>query len=206
MNYRLKNPALVPPEPGYEYVQPETGARFNGGSVADTVIMVVRHRAGNGLPRTEPAEVEADVHNQICQRLGGEWCDHMTNWSFPTDWDTVREGTKSLTSWALTALTGESPYVDASEAERRAEICSKCFMNQKARTCLSCGFGDLVRGLISSTSGPDGTRYDAAIHVCTVCGCLLTKKVHLKKEVINRWASDKQRHAYDEIPNCWMKD
>lgn len=205
MNYRLKSSTTVPPDPGFAYTQPETGIRLDGKSVYETVQLVVKHRQSNDLPRKTEAECHEDVETQICQRLGPEWCSNISaqSWGFSNSWGHITAGTKTLWSWAKTSITGGNPYVEQSEADRRAEICMKCFARSESSGCLSCGFMNLVRGLIGETCSDKPTTLPESSN-CLVCECLLKCKTHIRPEILKEGMSERQKSAYSEISNCWM--
>lgn len=200
MSYTLKNKFTVPPEPGFEYKQHETGYKADGKSLYDTIQLVITHRIANNLPRQAPEEAAEDVENQICHRLGGDWCDNVS-WRFSEAWDKIRAGTKTLMLWAKT----DKPYVEQSEADRRADLCANCFARRTTSGCLSCGFMDLVRKLIGETCSDRVSKIDDRSS-CLVCECLLRCKVHIKSEILKQGTSDIQKQAYSEIPHCWMND
>lgn len=204
MSYKLKNPMHVPPG-GYVYTQPETGEVFDGRSLGGTVQLVFMHRQANGLPRPNTMDVSDDIQDQICKRVGHEWCEHMKvgQWGFSVGWDTIQSGTKALMAWAVAAVKGENPYVDQAEADRRAEICSKCWANKIIPGCAGCGLMDQVRKMLVEAKGERSTRYDDKLAACLVCGCANAAQVWVKPELLSGAMSDRQREAYAEIPDCW---
>lgn len=204
MSYRLKNTMHVPPG-GYLYVQPETGISFDGKSLFETTRLVTLHREQNGLDRPNLNDVRADIEAQICMRVGYEWCEHMEagKWGFKVDWDTIQAGTKSLMAWALAAIKGENPYVDQSEADRRAVICSKCWANQRIPGCAGCGLMDKVRSLVTEAKGDRHTLLDDRLAACLVCGCSNQAQVWIRGDLLKGAMSDHQRACYEEIGGCW---
>lgn len=205
MSYQLIDPRKVPPE-GFYYKQPVTGMEFRKASLEETVPAVKEHRIINHLERQSDEEVRADVEDQICKRVGYQWCRNMSaeSWGFTLSWDAIKAGTKTLATEALHTLTGQDPWCSQAEAERRAEICSRCFANQRGGGCASCGFMDRVREVIAETCSEKETKVDDRLQSCLVCGCLLKCKVHYPSEVLNAGMSDKQRSAYADVPDCWM--
>lgn len=207
MSYKLKNTALKPPD-GFWYKQPETAREFELGSLYETVEAVMVHRQINGLPRLTHEEVDEDVQDQICKRVGHQWCRNMKaeQWGFRLGWDDIKAGTKTLAAEALRVVQGQEPWCPQAEAERRAAICVKCFANRRGGGCMSCGFMDLVREVISHTCAEVQTSVDDRLNSCECCGCLLRCKVHYPAEVLKSSMSDRQRDAYADIPECWMND
>ena len=203
--FKLKDPSLVPPG-GFAYRQPETGAIIDGQSLRDTAILVEKHRKANGLDRATFQESLDDVQHQICLRVPGSFCVNSDpdKIRFTFSWDAIKAGTITLAAWAEVAIRNGNPYVDQAEAERRASICSTCFANSKTEGCVTCGFMDSVRDLISKTCSDKSTSKDSDINACGVCGCLIKCKVHLKEEILAPGITDKQAAMYADIPRCWM--
>lgn len=215
-DYKLKNASMVPPGGfgsenslgGFGFKEPATGAEFDGRSLSETVRLVIAHRLSNGITRTTEEEAQADVENQICKRIGPEWCRNMNaeKWGFRVDWDTIKAGTSTLAKEALRTLAGKDPWCPQEEAERRAAICAKCFANQRGGECLGCGFMDLVRGVISETCKGVSTKSDSLLQSCQVCSCLLKCKVHYPNDVLSSSMTEKQRNAYADVRDCWMNN
>ena len=204
MSYVLKSTNMIPTG-GWLYVEPETGVRFKGGSFADTVAFVTKHRVANSLPRTSETEVRQDIENQICQRVGHEWCEHMKSgqWGFSIDFDKVKAGTRSIWGWAKALLTGQDPYVDEVEATRRADICSKCWANQAIAGCYGCGLRDQIAEMVTEVKGSRRTKYDDKLHACLVCGCDNSVQVWIRADILADAATPHQQECYAEIPGCW---
>lgn len=201
MSLRLKDRRKVPPT-GYAYREPATGATIDGKSLEETTSLVMLHRAANNLPRQSHDEVFEDVETQLCQLLGPQWCENARQWGFQNDWPSIVAGTRTLTAWAFERVKGGNPYVTQEEAEARAEACSKCFLNQRGGGCMSCGFVDLVRSLLAETPDPGRTKFDDRLNTCSVCGCLLQKKVWLRRDLIQ--STPEQQEAYASLPWCWL--
>lgn len=205
-NYRLKNAAIVPPEGGFIYRQRETETDFYGAGLDDLVKQVATHREKNTLPGPDYATVQQEVENQICQRVGHEWCRNMNaqQWGFRLSWDNIAAGTKTLGAEAIRALLGSPKYCAPEEAERRARICVGCFANQRGGGCASCGFMDVVREVVGATCGEVRTSVDDRLNACQVCSCLLKCKVHYPADLLAATMTDQQRQAYADVDWCWM--
>lgn len=207
MSYRLKNRMHVPPD-GYSYREPETGEVFNGGCLEGTVQLVMTHRKANDIARPDHDEAQEDVEDQICKRVGGQWCDPMKlgEWGFSITLDKIQAGTKALFAWGKAAFTGQDPYVDQNEANRRADICSKCWANKSIPGCIGCGALDKLRELLVEAKGSRNTPYDDKLAACLVCGCSNAAQVWIKPEILGGAMSDHQRGCYAEISNCWKNN
>lgn len=204
--YKLKNPSVVPPT-GYVYTQPETGARLNGNGMRETTMLMIRHREANGLPRATFDECDEDLQTQICKTLGPQWCDHAERWGFNMSFDTIAAGSRTLFALAKARLTGGDAYVSQAEAERRAAICAKCFLNQRSPGCFSCATVNVMQQLVSETQ-PAGqaTSKDGQLFACAPCGCLLTHKVWVAPEVLKAGLTDRLKEVYAETPGCWVAE
>ena len=93
---------------------------------------------------------------------------------------------------------GETVYVSEEEAARRAKICASCPLHAPA-FCSSC----LSLGQKLAASLPAGRRVPEAekLGACSACGCMLSLKVHFKKELFEPLFSGKKP---DYHPSCWM--
>lgn len=208
MSYRLLNPNMVPPG-GWEYREPRIdGPPFRCGDLSCLVRKVQECRQYNGFERQETQEVQADIEEQICQRVGHEWCEHMKagQWGFSISFDRIKAGTVALLGWAKAAFSGEDPYTDEAEANRRAEICSRCWANKAITGCYGCGLADAIRGMLVEAKGSRRTAIDDKLHACLVCGCSNAAQVWIKPEILAKGITDHQRECYSEIPACWKRD
>lgn len=198
----------VPPG-GFGYRQPETGQTLDGQSLTGTVDLVFRHRLANSLPRATQEEVDEDVQHQICVRCGREWCSN-TKLSFlgeGVSFEKLKAGTFSLATWAITSIRGQDPYVSEEEANRRAEICSRCWANKAISGCYGCGLGDRIREVLVEAKGDRRTQYDDQLQACLVCGCSNQAQVWIKPEILAAGMTDQQREVYREAQvGCWKAE
>jgi hypothetical protein len=208
MSYRLQSTNVIPPG-GWEYREPRIdGPPFKAGDYAGLVQKVMTCRRRNNFERPGKEEVEADIQQQICQRVGHEWCDHMKagQWGFSISFDRIKTGTVALLGWATAALKGQDPYVDDATANRRAEACAKCWANKATGGCISCGLGDQIREMLVEAKGDRWTAFDQQLESCIVCGCANQAQVHIKGEILRAGITDHQRECYAEIPGCWKAE
>ena len=185
MSYRLLTTNTVPPG-GWRFFESQTGEWFKGGDYLMLVSNVQKHRRSNNLSRQEEAQVAEDVQDQICKHAGHEWCEHMKagQWGFSIDFDKIKAGTAALVGWAATAFSGQDPYVDQGEANRRAEICSKCCANQAIKGCYGCGLADRIREFLVDAKGARSTPFDDKLQACLVCGCANQAQAWIKPEIL----------------------
>jgi hypothetical protein len=204
--YTLKSPNQPPTELGFVYKQYESGMQFSSVSHTECAGYVLQHRLANGYPRATLAECIDDVIDQVCIVMGPDYCVNNTfeAFGFSNNWDRIKAGTKTLATWAFTALAkGKDPYVSQELAEQRADACRNCFARTVTSGCLSCGWMDLVRKLIGETIKKAVKLEESSS--CRVCGCLLAAKCHLKPEILVAGTTAEQKSAYKEVGNhCWM--
>lgn len=204
--YILKAPNQPPTPEGFIYKQYESGAKFSAMSHVECAALVLNHRIANGYPRATIAECTDDVIDQVCVMMGSDYCINSTfeAFGFSDSWDRIKSGTKTLATWAASALgNGVDPYVTQEVAEERAAACKNCFARATTSGCLSCGWMDLVRKLIGETINKSVRLEDSSS--CRVCGCLLAAKCHLSPEIIKAGLTETQRAAYKEVGNhCWI--
>lgn len=206
MNCTLKSKTTVPPD-GFRYMQPETGVTRDGQSLSGTITMVIEHRKSNHLERQSPEEVAEDVERQICQRVPPNFCNDP-------DCSVVREdritkdylvaGTLALLEWIKASATGKTPFVEQTEANRRAAICARCFLNSgKTEKCSGCKAGERLREAMGVTIGERTTDRDGVLDACRVCGCLNRVTVWFSAEILRGNMTDAMREKYRQVPGCW---
>lgn len=199
---RIKNPGC-PPQGGWLYTVPETGHTVRGGDPRALVSNVVRHYRGNGLP--VPEGIAAKVETALCAS-GHVKCEEEA----VGGWVSVKRGTRALVSaLASFAKTGESPIVEQSLAEKRAEICSRCPLNRPSEEfCQTCSasaalLSQLFRKAAVFAGGRAGLRTtrDSRLHSCHECGCELRLKVHVKLSALPPSPAGLERRVPAE---CWQ--
>jgi hypothetical protein len=199
---RLKFPSQKPPG-GWKYLQPQTRLWFNGDDqgVVEMAEQIAKHRVFRKLPRATPREAMEDIHEQLCQRLGGDHCmpNDGENWNpIKKDYSNNLDGEQAVafTKTFLSFIKEGGATAPMTEAARRSSICKACPMNIKSTGCASCSF---LQGVINGVI-PTSMRIEG-LHVCAVCGCGLQAKVLMTKEVIA--AGDAGRDLVYP-PNCWI--
>jgi hypothetical protein len=108
-------------------------------------------------------------------------------------WDDVARGLETFKDWVRSGFA----KVDQSEAERRAEICTRCFMNVQVQGCSGC------MKLVAEVSGKLKTESDSALKSCAVCKCFLKVKVHFPLQLLLDNEDEKLQSIYPE--HCWLK-
>lgn len=182
-----------PPE-GYRYVDPVSGFVAHAWTYTDWLDVERRHLYANN--REIPATLEADMQEQICKTLPPGWCLYDDpNRRRPSPivyFSDVTAGLKTFARWIASGMK----YVTQAEADRRASICAKCYLNVDVQGCAGCA--QAVKEVI----GDKKSRYDFALRSCAVCKCFLKAKVHFPMATLS---SDSDAHQ-DMYPDfCWLK-
>lgn len=130
--------SIVPPG-GFHYTEKHAGSeiRLTGDSVDTLAAAIEKYRLNNGIPLGDPKK---DVVDYIC----GNWS-HFCN---KTEFTGYLEPNVSTDATFLTRVSawvtklwniGANNFVPEKEAQRRAEICKSCPLNQDFRAgCKSC--------------------------------------------------------------------
>jgi hypothetical protein len=195
---RYSDKTLTPPGGGYPYRQPESGFPFKQVSFSDLVKEVKDHRKANNFPIGP--NFEAEVEDASCRELlqmfpNYEGCLDETGdkavykgrkWGLAD----VRHFLNTMSGW----IAKGAKFVSQEEANRRAEICSRCPMNVQLAECLGCSN---VSGMVNTIRGSRRTSVEDRLRTCSGCGCQLAVKVWMPKDVM-------QRDGVEYHPSCWM--
>jgi hypothetical protein len=198
---RIRNEA---PPGGWRYFQAETRKWFDGEQgILALAEDVAAHRKYKELARATPDEALEDIHAQVCERLGPEYCQAEKG----EDWQPIkRDFTRNLSGEQAVAFTKAfltfarkgGQFVDQRIAEARADICRHCHLNMKQDGCASCS---LLNSMISGAI-PTARQFDG-VDVCAACGCGLKAKINMTGEVIR--ASEEGRDlVYPKW--CWVPE
>ena len=90
------------------------------------------------------------------------------------------------------------------EAERRAQICMKCEMNQIfPMSCAGlCGpLLDTVKAIV----GQQGTQYDGSLHSCSICACFNQAQIWIPLEILEKGTDENMKKQFSGVPNCWKQ-
>lgn len=197
---RLKNLMAVPVMGGWAYVQYETGRRFKEASFSELVEAVLEHRKSNDLKGATKEDVSQDVDGQICLSQPPHICSGG-------DFQPASLHAKDVmvAARAMIETLGSTGFEERAEAERRADICSRCPMNQPSQGC----FGrcmDAMKEAFHLLIGDRETESDDKLLNCAVCGCATKTLIWFKKEALKSNLSEKQRETYKKIAICWRND
>mgnify|MGYP006270111269 CR=1 FL=1 len=204
---RISRGGSIPPG-GYSFTCPETGYRFSGYHNADELYRQIEaHYRANDIPL--PDNWRELVEDQMCQRLPAGWCqyDDGTPAAGITEglsFDRIMQGITSLSNMAAEAAKGGDPFVDQDEAEKRADICTRCFYNVPSGFCMGCGGARVILDMVAKVKGNRTTSKDGALQNCGVCGCRNDAIVHVKRNIL---LSGENPDTTNKRPAwCWLKN
>lgn len=191
----LINPLRGPiPPDGYRWKCPHCGWENQSYDYRDWIEKAAKHISEN---HPETPDLEADMQEQLCKTLPPGWC----NYDDPLrprvvvttlDWKDVLRGSETLAKWAIQGARS----VSREEAERRATICTRCYMNVGLSGCSAC------QAAIEVMSRGFSTRQDPYLRSCAACKCHLKLKVHIPISVL-----DKENQSVQQLypEHCWLK-
>ena len=189
----LIKPSVCPPE-GFRYVFPEDGYLVNDHTYDAWVQHARNHLQAN--QREEPPDLAAQMEDQLCQTLEPGWCayddDSRPRPSTSLDWGAIAGGVETFARW----IRDGCRYVSQAEADRRALICTRCYLNVNVSGCAGCQ--KVVKEIVRNKM----TQYDSALRACAVCKCLLAAKVHFPLEILDK-ENARAQSMYPEF--CWLK-
>jgi hypothetical protein len=186
----------------WTYLQPATQKPFSEPSLKQLGIAVRKHR--EAMLSTGRSEEDLDLRagwyerflNDMCLYMNGKCrCEEYTTadgkptkrWIGLSD---LRRFTSTVRKWAASG----GQWGSKEEALRRAEICLSCPYHQHV-SCFGC------HGLLQEVSellGKPTDEVDTRLQGCGHCGCALSVKVYMPKDVLRD----------DSIPwpsHCWLK-
>ena len=184
---------ICPPEPYFRYVFPEDGYEALATTHDGWMTQAGMHAQANGL--ASPSSIE--MEEQLCRTLPPGWCRYDDpNRPRPLvslGWEDVVGALNVFKSW----LTGGLKTVDQAEADRRALVCSRCYLNTNVTGCAGC------QKLVGEVVGNLKTKYDFALKSCAVCKCVLRAAVHFPVDVMTGHENASNQEMYPS--HCWKK-
>jgi hypothetical protein len=181
------------PPDGYRYVFPQDGFLCHAWTYVDWVQVAKNHLTANNKPI--PDSLEADMQHQLCLTLPPGWCnyddDNRPRPSTLLDWGDVAGGLKTFAKWAVRGFQ----FVPQVEAERRAVICSRCYLNVNVQGCSGC------QKAVEEVVAERKTKHDSSLRACAVCKCFLRAKVHFPISTLDT-ASEAVQQMYPDF--CWL--
>lgn len=146
--------------------------------------------------REIPDDLAIKMELQLCATLDPGWCsfDNPNRLRPNTNltWDDVQNGLKVFSDW----LAHGAQVVSPGEAERRALICSRCFLNVNVQGCSAC------QGAVATITKTlnRSTKYDFALRSCGACKCFLKAKVWFQNSTLDK-ENERLQEVYPSF--CW---
>ena len=192
MKLSLLNRLVCPPEPFFRYVFPEDGYQAVATTFDGWMTQALLHAQANGLEAPSPVDME----DQLCKTLPPGWCNYASGNrirpSTALDWSAVSQGLKVFSGWIVQGRA----TVKQAEADRRALICSRCYLNVHISGCSGC------QRLVADVLTGKSCKYDFALRGCAVCKCVLKAKIHFPLSLLDT-QSGKMQSMYPDF--CWLK-
>lgn len=189
-----KKPFGPCPPDGYRYTFPEDGYFVHAWTYTDWVNEAVAHLKTNN--RTVPDDLAEQMEEQLCTSLETGWCNYddpnRPRPNLVLGWSDVVGALETFGKFIASGAT----FVDQAEADRRALICSRCFMNTMISGCSGC------QKMIKEVMQSRATKYDYALKACGVCKCVLRAKVHFPIKTLDT-GNEKLQQMYPQ--HCWLK-
>ena len=192
MKMSLIKPSLCPPD-GFRYVFPNDGYLALDWTHGAWVDNARNHLGANNMKI--PDDLAGDMEDQLCQSLPPGWCNYdrpdRPRPSINMTWDDVKHGVATFASWIGSGMK----FVPQAEAERRAAVCAKCYLNLPVHGCTGC------HAAVATVVNHKHTQADQFLKACGVCKCLLRAKVHFPLSLLDRNRS-KDQPLYPD--HCWL--
>ncbi len=195
----LNHEKTAPPN-GFQYLQRETGSRFEAITGTELVDLVIAHRRWKKLEPTDPATVWLEIQRQICSVMAPGVCQPEPGETYQPFKDNYRNTTSEVVMAASRAaiewLKTDSPPVTEAESDRRARICHACPLNRRS-FCACTPVYALIDKLVPKSRAIPG------LAICGICQCSLKVKVLAPVEVIR----ESNRNRGLNFPKwCWQSD
>jgi hypothetical protein len=145
-----------------------------------------------------PPDLFDKAEDQLCRQLSGEWCEgvgHFTNTTRFSFKDFER-GMKVISSM----FGHKNATVSQEIADKRAIICSRCFMQTTVPGCQTCHG---VANIVAQVKGAGKTKYDHLLKVCGVCKCSNSVQIWVKHEHLAKGTDHEMLATFREIDECW---
>lgn len=188
----LINNRVCPPD-GFRYVFPEDGFPAHAWTYNDWLDVARDHCQANGYDIPDLAQ---RMEEQLCKTLEPGWCNYddpdRPRATTVMGWRDVLHGTQQMADWLLHG----AKFTTQEEADRRASICAKCYLNVNVSGCAAC------HALVETVVKDAHSKYDPFLKACAACKCLLRAKVHFPMDVLDS-ESLRVQELYPE--HCWLK-
>lgn len=188
---------------GGEFVTKDrlTQMEFRGTTFDMVYNRIVAARKANSLP--VGLGFEKEVEGWLCEDHPHECEDY--NPAIPRKpreigmGDVIHGSKVMLAHW----LAGR-PLEPREEAERRAEICSRCKYNVPIRTPCG-GICSELLSIVERVVGGKGTSRDGSLNACFICGCVLRAAVWTELAIQCKGVDENMKIQFSSVPQCWKK-
>lgn len=190
---KLKNRSVCPPDPVYfRYVHSEDGFSSTAQTYQAWQQTIADHCQRNGLA---PVSMEV-AEDQLCNTLPAGWCEGCQENRPHVD---LRFNFRDVFDWlAAHVRLIKTGLVSQDEAERRAKICSGCYLNINSQGCTGCAD---IATLFTSELAKRSTKSDAFLRNCGACRCYLKSLVHFPNDALSH--DDSLQSVLPDF--CWQK-
>lgn len=198
---RLRVTNECPPDE-FRYVHPEDGHTTRANVRADWLAKILKHKRDNGYD--VPADWKEMAEDQLARSLPPGWSFYEDG-SQPdtfldrrTPVEDVMNGTRVLLAFAQAGCQ----IVPQAEAERRGQICARCYARETVRGCSPCvGLANLVAEVCGSgTTSADSILEDK---VCLVCHCSARANLWIPVEVSKAGVTPEMMRNFPAF--CWKR-
>jgi len=199
MRKRFSNKSMTPPG-GFRYTQTESQTEFRTITFKDILDKVRLHRLANGYMMGPGWEDK--LESDMCENY------EVGVWRF-VDEPAATAGPRSVKvsdvlnflKFAANWLSSGAQLVEPEIAEKRAEICRGCPLNQPIEGCSPCV---QMAERVSRLVGARATKHDARLHGCSICGCQIRAMVWFPLESLQKSMTDSM---FDAAPSwCWKAE
>lgn len=196
----LKTLDTAPPD-FYRFTHPETGYESKAIDPYTWMDDIIAHRKANNLP---PITFEA-AQEQLCETLPPGWCQH------PKSEQKAHRYVNTRLKWS-DIVAGIKPYIgfmlggtaSQAEADRRARICSSCYLRVQPQGCGACV---KIARLITGNVAGKKTAHDHHLvnRACGVCACPVASLVWFPMPTLEKPEVDSPEKQQLYPPFCWRK-
>jgi hypothetical protein len=208
MNYqKLIQKNMIPPGK-FTFVVPENGYRISHVMSLDELFdRVYKHYRDNKIPL--PSDWKDRVEDQLCRRLPSRWCNYSNGdegqgFVPNLSGEKILKGIQSLAAMAMSVAKGEEVFVSQDEANKRAEICTRCYYNMTSNFCSGCAVGQAITSTVAKVKGGRTTPLDGLLQSCGICGCKNEAIVHVNRNILLTGEKNETTNARPDW--CWVKN
>lgn len=189
----------------YNINRPDLGMVGRGSSFTQLEGNVRRYRNANSIPTG--LGFQKELMQVVCEHYPVECIDAV-----PGEFDKPHKlgfndvvlGSRIAFSVITKSLSGESVIVEDSEAERRAEICSKCAFNVPfVKPCG--GYCGELRELVRRLVGHKEVKGASSLGACFLCHCFLETAVWVKLDIQVNPMPAELKAKFEAVERCWKK-